>query len=61
MFDHDGVVAIDGDREVIGHLAVELAHTSAADGCHLLHAPHEFVLRNHHGRSIGRHRFERML
>ena len=36
-----------------------MAHTSAADGCHLLHAPHEFVLRNHHGRSIGRHRFER--
>ena len=56
----DGVVAVYRNGEVVGHLSVELAHAaSAAHRGHLLHTAHEFVLRDDHGRFIGRHRLER--
>ena len=53
------MVAVHRDGEVVGHLPVELAHAPAARCGHLLHTAHEFVLRNHHGRLVGRHRLER--
>ena len=57
--DDDGVVAVHGDREVVGHLAVELAHAAASHGRHLLHTAHELILRDDHGRLVGRHGLER--
>ena len=57
----DGVIAVHGDGEVVGHLAIEAAHLATTCRCHILHAAHKLVLRDDNGGCILRHSLERYM